>query len=76
LPTTGGIVGAGQIPRSIASDRIALQPAHVVVIATDGLLTRIDLERDMLRRPALVIAHHLLATYGRDNDDALVVVMR
>jgi anti-sigma regulatory factor (Ser/Thr protein kinase) len=77
LPTAGGVVGAGAFPRRITSDRVAMPPGHVIAMATDGLMSRIALDRDpILRRPLIAIAHHLIATYGRGGDDALVVVVR
>jgi hypothetical protein len=44
----------------------------------DGLCHNLDLANDLalLRRWPIEIAQHLLQTYGRDHDDALVLVAR
>ncbi len=55
-----------------------LQGHDVIVMSSDGLTTRADIseELQLLRRHPIVIAEHLLAQYGRTNDDALVLVVK
>jgi hypothetical protein len=45
---------------------------------TDGLTSRtsVKAQLDLLRRPAIVIAQHMIATHSRGTDDALVFVAR
>jgi anti-sigma regulatory factor (Ser/Thr protein kinase) len=59
-------------------ERARMTDDAVVVMFTDGLSSRADVSGDvaLLRRPALVIAHAMLERFGRDNDDALVLVAR
>ncbi|MDI1227942.1 MAG: SpoIIE family protein phosphatase [bacterium] len=50
----------------------------VLAMYTDGFKTETTLqgEFEVLRQPAVVIAHHLLEKFGRNNDDALVLVAK
>ncbi len=59
-------------------EREELREHDVVVMFTDGLTTRVDIseERALLRRHPVAIAEHLLAHFGRDNDDVLILVAR
>lgn len=73
-----GIVGV-QPGRRGATSTTTTVPGEALVLAyTDGLGTSIDISRDpvLLREHPLVVADHLLATYGRASDDALVLVAR
>lgn len=73
------IVGDGEIPkRRIRVEEVAAAPGSVLVMFTDGLETKTSLkgQLDVLRRPAIAIAQHLLETHSRGTDDALVLVAR
>jgi serine/threonine protein phosphatase PrpC len=50
----------------------------VLILFTDGLTSRTSLaeEPDLLREHPIVIAQHLMATFCRGTDDALVLVAR
>lgn len=78
LRVTAGSLGAGARPRRIPEEQSALAADHVLVIATDGVVSRLDLEQTpaILRMPPLAIAHHVLTRFARPTDDALVVVAR
>jgi len=49
-----------------------------VLAYSDGLKSALDISEDaeLLREHPLIIAEHALTTYGRDSDDALVLVAR
>lgn len=73
------IVGDGEIPkRRIRVEEVAVAPGAVLVMFTDGLETKTSLkgQLDVLRRPAIAIAQHLIETHSRGTDDALVLVAR
>ena len=55
-----------------------LQGHDVIAMFSDGLTTRVDIseELQLLRRHPIVIAGHLLARFGRTNNDALVLVAK
>jgi hypothetical protein len=50
---------------------------EVAVLFTDGVSIRADLEGqfELLREHPVVIAHHLVSQFARDNDDALAIVI-
>jgi anti-sigma regulatory factor (Ser/Thr protein kinase) len=53
--------------------------SHLMVMFTDGISTRADIEGDhdlLLRAHPVVVAHQMVARFARDNDDALVLVIR
>lgn len=64
--------------RRLLDEERSIEPGAVLVLFSDGLTTHATLkdELDVLRRTPLSIAHHLLAEFARDNDDALVLVAR
>jgi len=66
------------LARRAPEERVAIGHKDVLLMFTDGLTSRLDLgaHLDLLREPPLVVAHRLLAQYGRDNDDALLLVAR
>ncbi len=72
------VVGAPGDPRKPMTHERALDPRDVLILFTDGLTTRTDLqgELDLLREHPIIIAHQLVERFGRDNDDALVLVVR
>lgn len=52
-------------------------PHDLVLLFSDGLTTktRLDVRDTVVRAHPLRIAHHLLSTFGRDSDDATVIVV-
>jgi anti-sigma regulatory factor (Ser/Thr protein kinase)/serine/threonine protein phosphatase PrpC len=73
------IVGDAEIPRRrIRIEETTVNPGTVLAMFTDGLETKTSLkgELDVLRRPAIVIAQHLIERHSRGTDDALVFVAR
>jgi len=77
--STSLIVGDGDISkRRIRVEEVSVLPGSVLVMFTDGLETKTGLkgQLDILRRPAIAIAQHLLETHSRGTDDALVLVAR
>jgi anti-sigma regulatory factor (Ser/Thr protein kinase) len=74
-----GVLGMRSPRRQrIAEDDGALAPRDLVVMFTDGLRTRLDLDaaQAVLARHPLVLAQALLERFGRDNDDATLIVAR
>jgi anti-sigma regulatory factor (Ser/Thr protein kinase) len=73
------VLGAprSRAPRKTRVETHSFEPRDVLVLFSDGLSTRVDLESelDLLREHPLVVAHQLLARWVRDNDDALVLVV-
>jgi anti-sigma regulatory factor (Ser/Thr protein kinase) len=77
--TMAGVVGArGRQARAPRVDELALGRGDVVVLGTDGLRQAMSIaeELSLMRRWPIEIAQHLLTAFGRDNDDALVVVAK
>lgn len=73
LPQLGGIIGY-QLPR-LHPSALRLAPEDVVILATDGLQP--DFRADVApTRPVQEIAEDLLLSFGRANDDAIVLVAR
>ncbi len=72
------VLGMRQPPVRIPLETVSLGSDAVLVMFTDGILSRADLtlELELLRQPPLVIAHEVLERFGRKNDDALVLVAR
>jgi anti-sigma regulatory factor (Ser/Thr protein kinase)/serine/threonine protein phosphatase PrpC len=69
---------AGRTPKVFLEEQM-LAPSDAVVLFTDGLTTKTDLEGELdlvLREHPIRIAHRLLERFGRENDDALVLVAR
>lgn len=75
-----GRPGYPRAPRSsaLAEQRLAVGAQPVLALFSDGLQTRaaLPVEGALRRQHPLVLAHHLLRTYGRGTDDALVLVAR
>jgi anti-sigma regulatory factor (Ser/Thr protein kinase) len=65
----------GQMRKPIQVDH-AIEPRDVLVLFSDGVTIRVDLEPDLLFEHPVVIAHQLVQRFGRNNDDALVLVAR
>ena len=73
LLARGGIVGH-RLPRLLVST-VALTRDDVVVLATDGIRTDFA-ERLTVGEPSRGLADQILAAYGKESDDALVLVAR
>lgn len=69
----GGVVGY-QLP-PLREVTLPIARGDVLILATDGIAHDFILESP-LRTPAAAYAGHLLAHYGKDTDDALVLVVR
>ena len=73
------VVGDRELPaRRLRIEEVPVAAGSVLTIFTDGLESKTNLkgQMDLLRRPALVIAQHLLENHSRRTDDALVFVVR
>jgi anti-sigma regulatory factor (Ser/Thr protein kinase) len=71
------VLGApGPRPKTVVEES-TLGKRDVVILFTDGISARADLQADpdLLREHPIVIAHQLVERFARDNDDALVVVV-
>ena len=64
--------------RNVRLDRAPIWPRDALLLYTDGLSARASLEGelDLLREHPIVVAHAMLERFGRDDDDALVLVAR
>ena len=60
------------------ADAVSIRSGDVVLAYSDGLKSALDISEDagLLREHPLIIADHALTTYGRNSDDALVLVAR
>jgi anti-sigma regulatory factor (Ser/Thr protein kinase)/serine/threonine protein phosphatase PrpC len=63
-------------PRRITLERATLEPGELLAMFTDGIASRAELPDALLREHPGFAAAHLCEQHGRDNDDALVVVIR
>jgi len=73
------VVGDRKLPaRRPRIEEMPVAPGSVLTMFTDGLESRTSIkgQLDLLRRPSLVIAQHLLENHSRGTDDALVFVAR
>jgi anti-sigma regulatory factor (Ser/Thr protein kinase) len=72
------VVGDPIIRRRIRVEEAEVKPGAAFAMFTDGLESRTSLKdrRDLWRRPAIVIAQHLIQTHARPTDDALTLVAR
>jgi phosphoserine phosphatase RsbX len=73
LPHRGGVVGY-QLPPLRAST-LRLDPGDTLVFATDGIASTFNSESPIGWHPQDA-ADHILRRYGKETDDALVVVAR
>jgi anti-sigma regulatory factor (Ser/Thr protein kinase) len=72
-------LGAADISkRRIRVEELSVPGGSIFAMFTDGLETRTSLkdQLDVLRRPAIAIAQHLIETHSRETDDSLVFVAR
>jgi anti-sigma regulatory factor (Ser/Thr protein kinase) len=76
LVSTDGTVGYNM--RLVRESRVDWTPRSVFIATTDGLSTRWNLNRhpDLLQRHPSLIAHVLHRDFGRDADDATVIVIK
>lgn len=73
------VLGAPASPaRRITEERLTLGPHATIVCFTDGVTSRLSLEAelDLLREAPIAIAERVVRDHARDNDDALVLVVR
>jgi len=75
LSTPSGVLGKPQKHAS-GDEEIALDAQDAVMVFTDGISARarLDVRDEAFRGHPLAIGEHILQTYGRNNDDALVFV--
>lgn len=75
---TSATVGGRGGPLKVRPEMSILEPEEVLVLMTDGLLTRASVEDDalLLRAHPVAIAQHMLTRFARPNDDALVLAVR
>ncbi len=74
-----GVLGmAAPRPPRVVEEVGALGPRDLLVMCSDGLRSRLDLgdTRHLASRHPLVTAEHMLRLFGRDNDDATLIVVR
>ena len=72
------VLGSPGNLRSPLMERAALGPRDALILFSDGVTSRMNLENelDLLREHPLVIAHQFVERFGRGNDDMLVLVAR
>jgi len=73
VPWRGGVVGY-QLP-PLRTSMLPIRRGDTLVLATDGIRASFA-EELSLRDPPQQIADHILARFGKDTDDALVLVAR
>ncbi|HLL20537.1 MAG TPA: SpoIIE family protein phosphatase [Kofleriaceae bacterium] len=68
----------GQVTPALREEHYAFPPNATLVLASDGLKTRIPLDdhRELLARTSLTVAATLWRDYARGRDDATAVVLR
>jgi serine/threonine protein phosphatase PrpC len=71
------VLGARGQRLKVTVEEGTLGPRDVVILATDGISPRADLQADLdlLREHPIVIAHQIVERFARGNDDALVLVV-
>lgn len=76
--TRAMMLGAAGKRADATLERATPSADQVLLMFSDGLASRATIADDplMLRQPAIAIAEHLLATFARPHDDALVAVIR
>lgn len=74
----GFVVGSKQPLRKPVTERGALGQRDVLVLFSDGVSRKLQLDADpsLLLEHPIVVAHHIMQSFGKDSDDALVVVVR
>lgn len=76
--TSAVVGGSVRPPAKPRSETVSLGDGDLVVLATDGIGSRLSIEGDLalLRQHPIVIAQRVIERFGRANDDALVLVAR
>jgi hypothetical protein len=75
---TSFVLGSPGAIRKQTVEALPIDDRGVLILFSDGLTTRTDLEEDLdlLREHPVVIAQRLVERFGRDNDDAIALVVR
>lgn len=76
LSTQAAVLGNHHRVPTFTHEQLDLDAHDVVVMFTDGISARarLDVHNNALRGHPLRVAHHMLETFGRTSDDAMVVV--
>lgn len=74
----GFVVGSRQPLRKVATEQAAFGPRDVLVLFSDGVSRKLQLDEDaaLLVEHPFVIAHQVMRSFGKDSDDAIVLVVR
>jgi serine/threonine protein phosphatase PrpC len=72
------VLGTPQRPLKITRHQATLQPGEALMVFTDGITARASIDDDLalLRQHPIVVAREVVQRFGRDHDDALVLVLR
>jgi len=70
----GGVVGV-HLP-ALTAEIVPVTPGDTLILATDGVRSDFSHERFLQQGPPQVLADSILARCGKQNDDALVLVVR
>lgn len=70
--------GRGNRAAKARIERASVAPGELVILATDGISSKLTVEQDLLllRDHPIVVAQRIMERFGRTNDDALVLVAR
>jgi len=76
--STARVLGGGTRAGRLRAETGSLAADDTLLLYTDGLRSRTEIvePRELMRQPALVIAHRLIRDFAREHDDALVLVAR
>ena len=70
----GGVVGV-HLP-TLTAEIVPVTPGDTLILATDGVRSDFSSERLSQQDPPPMLADHILARWGKQDDDALVLVVR
>ena len=70
----GGVVGV-HLP-TLTAEIVPVTPGDTLILTTDGVRSDFSNERLSHQDPPPKLADHILARWGKQNDDALVLVVR
>lgn len=70
---TPGTLGLRGTPRTVHPETFSLGPQDLLLLWTDGLREQLSVDRPM---PDVQLVPHLLEQWGKDSDDATVVLVR
>lgn len=78
LSTPSGVLGNPATQPTFTHEELALDAHDAVVLFSDGISARarLDVHAPALHGHALAVADHVVSTFGRLNDDALVLVAK